>query len=225
MKNQFKLNIQTPCSKNFNQFTPTTKGGFCGSCKKEVIDFTEMNAQEITTFFKNKETQNTCGRFNNNQLKTYNQESPKKHKLSFLSGMAIACLAIFSSITAQAQEVKKTITSADDNSKIEANKSEKNIIIKGNVSENNQPLPGANVILQGSTIGIATDFDGNFEFPEKLKIGDVLIISYIGFEAQKVVIENNKSATEIDLKIDMEMTSCVIMGEVAVKKVYQSKRN
>ncbi|WP_179315740.1 carboxypeptidase-like regulatory domain-containing protein [Winogradskyella undariae] len=225
MKNQFNLNIKTPCSEKFDQFSPTSNGGFCGSCKKEVIDFTKMNTQEIITFFKNKETQNTCGRFNNNQLKIYNQKTPENHKLNFLSGIAIACLALFSSITAQAQEVKKTMTSTDGASKIEANKSEKNIIVKGNVSENNQPLPGANVILQGSTIGIATDFDGNFEFPEKLKKGDVLIISYIGFEAQKVVIENNKSAAEIDLKIDMEMTSCVIMGEVAVKKVYQSKRN
>ena len=87
------------------------------------------------------------------------------------------------------------------------------------------PLPGASVILEGTSVGIQTDFDGNFEFPKKLKVGDVLIISYVGMESQKVVIENKKSALKIELKIDLEVTSCVIMGEVAVKKVYKSKRN
>jgi len=225
MKNQLNLNIKTPCSENFHQFSPTPKGGFCGSCEKEVIDFTKMNSQEIIAFFKNKDTKNTCGRFNDKQLKGYEQVPKKNQRLSFLSGIGLACLALFSSITAQAQDTKKAIEPKENTSEINASKFDKNIIVKGYVSESDQPLPGANVVLQGTTIGVTTDFDGNFEFPEKLKIGDVLIISYVGFESQKVVIENKNSASKIDLKIDMEMTSCVIMGKVAVKKVYKSKRD
>ena len=35
--------------------------------------------------------------------------------------------------------------------------------VKGNVSDQNgQPLPGANIIVVGTTSGAVTDFDGNF---------------------------------------------------------------
>ena len=54
MQNQINLDITTPCSENFNQFTPTPKGGFCNSCTKEVVDFTKMNANQIATFFNKK---------------------------------------------------------------------------------------------------------------------------------------------------------------------------
>ncbi|WP_178987813.1 carboxypeptidase-like regulatory domain-containing protein [Winogradskyella schleiferi] len=225
MKNQFNLDIKTPCSENFNQFNPTSKGGFCGACEKEVIDFTKMNTEDIVAFFKNKSTQNTCGRFNSNQLKTYKVEAKTNKSISFLSGIGLACLAIFTSFTAQAQEIKKNIEPKENTSEIKASKFENNIIVNGTVMESDLPLPGANVVLQGSTIGIATDFDGNFEFPEKLKIGDVLIVSYVGMASQKIVIENKDSASKIELNIDMKADSCIVMGKVAVKQVYKSRRD
>ena len=225
MKNQFNLDIKTPCSENFNQFSPTEKGGFCNSCEKEVIDFTQMNAEEIIVFFKNKSSQNTCGHFNKNQLTVYNKKPKNNKRLSFLSGIGLACVALFSSFTSHAQDTTNTIEPKQNTSELKANKFEKNIIIKGNVTEGDSPLPGANVVLQGSTVGIATDFDGNFTFPEKLKIGDVLVISYLGFESQKVVIENKNSASKIELNIDMKVDSCMILGKVAVKDIYKSKRD
>ncbi len=225
MKNQFNLNIKTPCSENFNQFSPTPDGGFCGSCEKEVIDFTKMNRQEIVSFFKNKETQNTCGRFNSNQLKTYNEKHQKNKKFSFFGGIGLACLALFSFGTAQAQDTKKGTKATANLSEIKASKFEKNILVKGNVSNETAPLPGVNIILEGTNIGTTTNFDGDFEFPQKLKKGDVLVFSYIGLESQKVVIDNENSTSKIELKINMNMDSCILMGKIAVKKVYKSKRN
>ncbi len=227
MKNQLDLNIKTPCSENFDQFSPTSKGGFCASCEKEVIDFTKMNAEEIITFFKNKTTQNTCGRFKSNQLKTSINTSKKNKYLSFITGIGLTILSFFSVITAEAQDIEKTTNTLNGDSDIETSKNVKNITLKGSVftGDDGLPLPGASVLLQGTSLGTQTDFDGNFKFPEKLKIGDVLIISYVGMESQKVVIENKNSASKIELIIDMKMDSCIIMGEVAVKKVYKSKRD
>lgn len=223
MKNQFSLNIKTPCSEKFDQFSPTPQGGFCGSCEKEVIDFTKMNTQEIVDYFKHKETQNTCGRFNSGQLKAYNQ---KRKRVSFLSAIALACLSIFSLHSVQAQEAKKQNDSLDRNpSEIKSSKFQKHLIVKGNVSDGNTPLPGANIILEGTIIGTQTNFDGDFEFPKKLKTGDVLVFSYLGFTSQKVVITEENSTSKIKLKINMDMDSCILMGKVAVKKVYKSKRN
>ncbi|GIS25484.1 MAG: hypothetical protein CM15mP126_7270 [Gammaproteobacteria bacterium] len=36
--------------------------------------------------------------------------------------------------------------------------------ISGSVSdENNNPIPGATVVLEGTTTGVVTDFDGNYQ--------------------------------------------------------------
>ena len=48
------------------------------------------------------------------------------------------------------------------------------------VDENNVPLPGASVVVKGSSVGVATDFDGNFEI-ELPQGGETLVVSYIGY--------------------------------------------
>ncbi|WP_299278621.1 carboxypeptidase-like regulatory domain-containing protein [uncultured Psychroserpens sp.] len=222
----FNLEIKTPCSENFNQFTATQKGGFCQSCEKEVIDFTKMNAQDIKTYFKNKSNQNTCGRFNSNQLKTYNQAPKQEKKLSFISTIGLACLSFFSFSTLQAQDIKKqTPNTKTDDSKFTVKQQEKEFFVKGTVFDESYPLPGASVILQGTTKGVQTDFDGNFKFPDKLKKGDVLVFTYVGMNSQKVVITDKHTAYNITLQVDMTATECVLMGKVAVKEVYKSKKN
>jgi len=225
MKNQFSLEIKTPCTENFNEFKPTQKGGFCASCKKEVIDFTKMNSQEITTYFKNRNTEETCGKFNKTQLKTYEKSSKQEKLFNFFKGVGFACLALFIGKTSQAQDTIKYTENLDKNaSKTITANLKKDILVKGNVTEGSLPLPGASILLEGATIGTQTDFDGNFEFPQKLKKGDVLIFSFIGMASQKVVVNTENSASKIELQVNMEMDSCVLLGKVAVKKVYSSKK-
>ncbi|WCO00958.1 carboxypeptidase-like regulatory domain-containing protein [Psychroserpens ponticola] len=219
MKNQLSLNIQTPCSENFNQFKATEKGGFCTSCEKEVIDFTTMNSEEIIFYFKNKSNNNTCGKFKNNQLKTYYNKPNQAKKLSFFGGIGLACLTLFSFGTLQAQDTKKETDNKTSKVTIK-----NNIFVKGTVSEHNLPMIGVNVVLEGTNIGTTTDFDGNFEFPELLKKGDVLVFSILGMDTQKVTITDESSASNIVLKVDMDMTEIVLMGKVAVKEVYSSKK-
>ncbi|MBU2939483.1 carboxypeptidase-like regulatory domain-containing protein [Lacinutrix sp. C3R15] len=224
MKNQIHLNIKTPCSEDFNQFSSTTKGGFCGTCQKEVIDFTKMNTLEISAFFKNKETKNTCGRFKSNQLTAYNQQAKKSKAHSIISAIGLACLSLFSITFAQAQDSKKVETTGNS-SEISAADQQQEIEVKGTiVDENGLALPTATVILQNSTIGTTTDFDGYFEFPKKLKKGDVLLFSYVGYETKKVIITEENATSKINLQVDMNMDTCIIMGKVASKKVYASKR-
>lgn len=53
--------------------------------------------------------------------------------------------------------------------------------ITGNVTDKaGAPLPGASVLVKGTTVGVQTDFDGNFAI--NAREGDILVISYIGFE-------------------------------------------
>ena len=54
-------------------------------------------------------------------------------------------------------------------------------IISGTISdENGLPLPGATVVIQNTTEGTTTDFDGNFSLAASP--GDVLEISYVGYQ-------------------------------------------
>ena len=62
------------------------------------------------------------------------------------------------------------------------------IKLKGNVVEEdtNEPLPGVTVYVKGASKGTTTDFEGNFEI--LTKIGDTLIISYLGMKTQEVFV-------------------------------------
>lgn len=219
MNNAIKLDIKSPCSEDFNQFKPTTKGGFCATCTKEVIDFSKMNSEEIINYFNTKNTTNTCGRFKSEQLTTH-QIPVKRNKLSWLTGIGLACLSFFSFVTANAQ-VKTT-----ENNTIESAKENNSFTIKGVIlDENKLPLPSATILLEGTSIGTTTDFEGNFEFPKKLKKGDVLQISYVGYEPKKVVIDGKSKDQTIQLNINMNVGSVIMMGKVSSKKLYKSKKD
>lgn len=57
-------------------------------------------------------------------------------------------------------------------------------LFSGTVTDTqNNPLPGATVVVRGSSNGTATDFDGEFEL--EIQDGDVLVISYVGFITQE----------------------------------------
>ncbi|MEZ4796049.1 MAG: carboxypeptidase-like regulatory domain-containing protein [Flavobacteriaceae bacterium] len=215
MVKHLNLSIQEPCTQNFNHFRPTLVGGFCNSCKKKVIDFTKMNTNEIIDYFSSNNTQNTCGRFKNSQLKNYDMKNSTNKKFNFIKGIGLACLALFSLTTVQAQEENNTNTQTES--------IQNSFIVKGTVSDETGPLPGANIILKGSRVGTASDMDGNFEFPQKLKKGDVLIFSYVGMETKFVTIENQNSASNITLKINTDIEEIIVVGKVATKKVYSSK--
>lgn len=227
MKNQVNLNIKTPCQENYNQFTSTKNGGFCNACEKEVIDFTVMSSGDIIKYFTSKSKEkNTCGRFKTNQLNTHKLIPQQRKRLSLLSGIGMACLSIFSIITTQAQDTKTASNKTlENNTKINTSKFQNTVLVKGTVTDSHNVIPGVNIILEGTAVGVTSDFDGNFTFPQKLKKGDVLTFSFIGYDSQKVVIENANSTSQIDLKINMTSDNVVLMGKITVKEVYKSKRN
>ncbi len=76
------------------------------------------------------------------------------------------------------------------------------ILVKGRViDEDNNPLAGVSVIVQGTTRGTLTDVDGNFELnaPEDA----VLAFSYKGYYPQQVDVSGNASLGDIVLTKDM----------------------
>ena len=94
---------------------------------------------------------------------------------------------------------------------------EKNI--SGSVSDEvGLPLNGVNIIVKGSATGTQTDFDGNFNI--KTSIGKTLVFSYVGFEAEEVLITENNNTIKVQL---IEVAEAI--GEVVITGFgKQSKR-
>ncbi len=90
------------------------------------------------------------------------------------------------------------------------------IVTKGVVTDDTGlPLPGANVIVDGTTIGTQTDFDGNYEI--KSKPNQKLFFSYVGFETKIITISN------IDSDIDITMENGSWLGEVIITRPKSEK--
>src|SRR5690606_13996426 len=56
--------------------------------------------------------------------------------------------------------------------------------------ENNEGLPGVNVIVKGTTTGTVTDFDGNFRLDVPSSEA-VLVFSSIGYATQEITVGQN----------------------------------
>ena len=85
-------------------------------------------------------------------------------------------------------------------------------------SKSKQPIPGVNVVVQGSTNGTSTDFDGKFQL-SNLKKGDKIVFSFIGYKNSTVNYESQKSLN-ISLEEDAnELKEVVVQtGYGSVKK-------
>lgn len=83
--------------------------------------------------------------------------------------------------------------------------------VTGKVSDATGPLPGANVIVKGTTNGTQTDFDGNYTLENVL--GDAtLVFSYIGFKTQEIAV-NNETTINVVLGEDAQaLEEVVILG-------------
>jgi CarboxypepD_reg-like domain len=229
-----KINIQInkPCAQDFNSFAKTATGGFCNSCKKNVVDFTKMSDQEIFNYF-DSEKSKTCGVFLESQLKSYSNSilsANKPKSTSFASSIfGLSLFSILSFTNGYSQEKINTnttvkeenITSKKDTVSKDLNET---FTVSGTISDSSGPLPGATIYLKNTNIGTSTDIDGKYIFPKQLKNGDVLIASFIGFKDQEIIVKSKN--TSITMNYDIKLDNChmVMLGEVATDKVYKSKR-
>ena len=81
--------------------------------------------------------------------------------------------------------------------------------VNGTVSSEDGPLPGATVVVQGTSAGTTTDFDGNFSI--QAGADDVLVVSFVGFASQEVSVAGQDQIT-VTLVADNELEEVVITG-------------
>jgi len=83
------------------------------------------------------------------------------------------------------------------------------------LDENGNPLIGANVLVQGTSIGTITDIDGNFSI--NADQGDVLVISYIGYQEQRLTVDGN-GMISLSMTPDAQALSEVIITGYGSRK-------
>ncbi len=82
--------------------------------------------------------------------------------------------------------------------------------ISGIVSDIDGPLPGANVLVKGTTNGVLTDFDGKYSI--KADKDDILVFSYIGYITKEIKVKS-KSVINITLEVDsQQLAEVVVVG-------------
>lgn len=84
--------------------------------------------------------------------------------------------------------------------------------ISGTVTdaESGESIPGANVVVKGTTNGTITDFDGNYQ----MSVGEnaTLVITFVGY-APKEVAPGNRSVVDVQLELDVEeLAEVVVVG-------------
>ena len=81
--------------------------------------------------------------------------------------------------------------------------------ISGVVSDASGPIPGANVIVKGTKNGVQTDFDGKFAI--KAKVGDVLLVSFVGMDDTSITV-GSSSTVNIKLQKGVALNEVVVVG-------------
>lgn len=94
------------------------------------------------------------------------------------------------------------------------------VVIGTILDENNVPLPGATVLVEGTAIGTTSDFDGNYSIsvPES---ATKLVFSYIGYETQTVTI-SGRNEIDIQLQVTANALDEVVVTALGIER---SKRS
>jgi TonB-linked SusC/RagA family outer membrane protein len=90
--------------------------------------------------------------------------------------------------------------------------------IRGTVTskEDNQPVPGVNVLIQGTAQGVATDLDGRFslDLAENQK---VLVFSFVGYKTQTVAV-GSRSVIDVQMEADVQSLEEVVVVGYGIQK-------
>ncbi|OXA98910.1 hypothetical protein [Flavobacterium pectinovorum] len=243
MKKKFTLEIASPCSENFDKMIPNSKGSFCNSCAKNVIDLSSKSNSEVAKFIAENKGKNICARIKSTQLQeefAYNETS----KINNFKYAAIAASVLLASnVSAQEKEpIQTEITSPKLNNHIVGKiafkqpvEEEVSIIVKGKIldSKTNKPLnnktyPNLMLTINDSPTPFKVNAKtGEFAIPLKvLKNSDNLYLSIVSgdYYLSKTIPFDIKSVKGNVLKQDIiieteELTKVMIMGGLGINYI------
>ena len=168
---------------------------------KEVIDYIEKNSDFIFLY-----TQNSLGVLN------------KKVSIHAVNGdisILMDQLAEETGITYKIKD-RQVILTEPGAKTANAPQQETTFELKGYVyDEQDQPIPGANVYVKGTTNGTVTDQDGLFSL--RVKEDALLVVSFIGYQQKEIPVKK-KRYLAVDLIPDNKVLEEVVVVGFGVQK-------
>ena len=81
------------------------------------------------------------------------------------------------------------------------------------LDDNGEPLPGAAIVVKGSTRGVTTDLDGSFDI--EVLPSEILVFSFLGMQDQEIKVGNQ---TQLVVKMlqqadELEEVTVVAFGK------------
>lgn len=207
-----------------------------------LIGTLNVTAQKVTLKFKNTELKQVFSEINKQTGYTFSYSTPTvdtKRKVSIITSneeLNSVLKKIFTKtnityeITNEKKiilKVKKGVKIKSSNNKVVKSKFKENNSdvnqIEGKVSDNMGPVPGASVLVKGTTNGTTTDFDGNFTLTNVPK-NTIIQISYMGYKT--IELPSNSNFSNIILKEDAQtLEEVVIVGQqLSNLKAIKTKR-
>jgi TonB-linked SusC/RagA family outer membrane protein len=95
-------------------------------------------------------------------------------------------------------------------------------IVTGTVTDSNtkEPIPGVNIIIEGSKTGTTSDINGKFSISVPNEEA-VLVFSFIGYLTETVSV-TNKSSIDLELVPDIQKLNEVVVTALGIKKETKS---
>lgn len=206
------------------------EGRRCLACQRHIVDFRRKTNAEIASIHAHSEAP-VCGLYTKKQLRqrgpARRRESHTAHALSrYLPWVFGAWLTAAPAATGTPQSAEKVVQEAvpqpaesqektapgldaeDNQVTNRGSQAADTLVVWGTVrdSEKGEPLPGVNVVLKGTTHGIATDLDGTYhlEIPDEyVAEGDsaefTLIFSFVGYFRQPISVVGRFERRRLDV--------------------------
>ena len=89
--------------------------------------------------------------------------------------------------------------------------------VTGKVTDSDLPLPGASIIVKGTTNGVSTDIDGNYTL-NNVSSDAIIVVSYLGFVTQEIAVEGRSVINVSMLEDANALDEIVVVGYGTKKK-------
>ncbi|GAA3647467.1 SusC/RagA family TonB-linked outer membrane protein [Flavivirga jejuensis] len=83
--------------------------------------------------------------------------------------------------------------------------------ITGTISDSSGPLPGANVIVKGTSNGAGSDFDGKYSLTN-VDSNAILIFSYVGYEKLEIAVDGKSIIDVVLIEDTSTLSEVVVVG-------------
>ena len=83
--------------------------------------------------------------------------------------------------------------------------------------KSNEAIIGASIIVKGTAHGTITNVDGAFSL-DKVNKGDVLVISYVGYQSQDILLNGNQKNFDIKMVEDSKTLDEVVVVGYGIQK-------